>query len=200
MTTALAAARYFPYRHAPDVERVIRDAPDTDRAEQALAVRRTVVHRRVLSAARPLWYSPVLVVFTIGTGAWWIGVAVTLACLVAGVVLYRIAGHLRDEVRLADAVIGIPVPDDQVETVLRGGDSMHRIHELYDAAEDDIAVYENARQHNRRLGELDQTYTRLLLEARQLWIAGDIGAWREIPERMSAVARQTGDLIDDVLH
>lgn len=196
--TDATAARYFPFRTGPDTDRVIRNAPNTDREAQTRAARRSSTNRNAVLAARPLWYSPVLVIFTVGTRYWWVSVVAVAICVAAGCVLYRIAGNTRDEARLADATIGIPLPDDIVDEVMNTGTAMRELDHLFDLAEQDDEVYERVRRHKRRIYDIDQLHVRHLHLARRQWVASDWEQWRRTARQLPIIAERARDLAEQI--
>ncbi|GCB52086.1 hypothetical protein [Streptomyces sp. NL15-2K] len=198
-TDSPRAARYFPFRDGPDPARIVHNAPDTDRAAQSRAVRQASAHDRALLVARPLWWSPLLIVATVGTGYWWVGVAVTAVCALAIWLLGRAARRTRDEVRLADGTIGIPVPDSLADEIVATGKSMHQMGRIWSAAGHDEVLFRRVKPYERELAKIDDRYVYLLHEARRLWVADDLPAWAEAALQLPVLADRVRPLLAAIL-
>lgn len=176
---------------------MIRDAPGVDADGQRRAVRFDTAHTIAMGASRAFWWPPPIVLpLTIGTAYWLEGLAVCAFCALAIVGLYRVAGHARDEVRLLDSTVGIPLPDDMVAAVAAGGSAMEGFKELHDLGVDDIVMADKLRPHVRQLRRFDQVYVRLLHDARRHWVRGDVAAWRDTAGRLPVVAGAVAQLLD----
>ncbi|MFB4273196.1 hypothetical protein [Nonomuraea sp. GTA35] len=194
------AARYFPFRTGPDADRIIRDAPDTDRDEQCRAVRLTSRHTRAMAAARPLWLPPpILIAVCIGTGFWWIAALGTVVCALACVILYGIARRARDDIRLLDGTVGIPIPDDLVNEVMTTGKAMHALAVLHQRAPIGGGLDEGLRHHRREIVTLNSRYTDHLHLARRYWVRGDMPRWRDSAERLPVIANEVSKLVDFII-
>lgn len=195
-----ATARYFPFRTGPDRQRLRRSVPPTDRARQRVAARWATIHAVTRALARPLWVvAPVLLVFSVGSRYWLVGVIVASFCVVAVVSLGAVTGRARDEMRLLDELIGIPIPDDAAEAVLATDSAGRRVADLYDDGLDDDRTAELLRPHLPRIRDLDSLRTRTLHEARRHWVDGDMDAWREAVDQLPVVSNMMDQLVDSII-
>lgn len=189
------AARYFPFQKGSIDRRVIRSAPDSDREVQRRAVRKVTINQVSILVARPFWVLPAVNAFTVGTPYWLIGAIVAVISVVIIAVLYAIASHARDGLRVADETVGVPLPDDLIDEVVEAGNALHAMQNLYElAAEDDLAN-DRIRPHRRRLFSIDGRYVRSLHAARRHWVASDMAEWREDATDLSDIAREAAYLV-----
>lgn len=194
MADAPAAALYFPYRTGPDEERVLRNAPETDRSAQAVAVGQVDASETARRIARPFWYTPVVNAFTIATPYWWIGVMVTAIGVAVVALLSAFRARQRNAVRRANHTIGFPVPGDLVDEIADAGGSLLAVDALFDLAERDRVTYDRVRVHQAELVDLEEQFVRRLLDARRYWVASDVSAWRDAAADVPRIAHQIGAL------
>ncbi|KOV89681.1 hypothetical protein [Nocardia sp. NRRL S-836] len=185
----LDAARYFPYRRGPESERVERSAAPTDLEDQRRAVRLDRTDTFAMAVDRPLWAVAALVLtFTLFTPYWVWGLGVSAVCAVTVVLLHRVGRRAYDELRLLDATVGVPVPDDLADEVVVTGRAMHALSLVHDLARTNGHVAGALRQYERETSKFDQAYTTCLYRARAAWVRGDEAGWRAAAEQLPLLA------------
>lgn len=78
-----------------------------------------------MAARAPMWSAPaILLAFGIATPYWLIAVSVSAACVAGIAILAFLSIRLRDEARLLDATVGIPVPGGLADEIVTAGKAM----------------------------------------------------------------------------
>lgn len=194
------AARYFPFRAAPKIERVLRDADSDDLAEQRKASRLTSAHQLATAVRAPMWSAPaILLAFGIATPYWLVAVSVSAACVAGIAALAFLGARLRDEVRLLDATIGIPVPDGLADEIVTAGKAMLALRDVHDRAWDDDALADKVMAFERELRRFDGLYIDCLHRTRKYWLRGDDELWRETAAQLPRVANGVAEILESIV-
>ena len=132
----------------------------------------------------------------------WLGAAAFSGCIVVALLLRTRSNWLSWKVHDADEAIGIPIPADRADDIVRlGGPFLRAASKIRreKAVGDRLRLGDPLwRMYERHFTELDTEFLGLLYQMRTTWLAGDLERWRALPDRMESVSKWMDTLDTDL--
>lgn len=125
--------------------------------------------------------------------------SISAACVAGIAILAFLSIRLRDEARLLDATVGIPVPDGLADEIVTAGKAMLALRDLHDRAWDDDVPADKIMACERELRRFDQLYLECLHRTRQYWLRGDDRLWHDTAAQLPRAANGVAGILESIV-
>lgn len=194
------AARFYPFRAREGVEYSRRSVATIDITEQRRAARWDRVRTISSAIERPaLIIIAVALALSMFTPNWLVGLIVSAMCAAVISAAGRLATLAWGQVRLADELIGIPIPDGQLDSALATRAAPAAMRDLQYEAKNNSQLADRMRPIWRKINSYNDLYESTLHRARQEWVDGDLTAWWATSGQLPVVGNMIEKYVEKIL-